>query len=248
MTPSVMRRPAAGSAPRVVAVVQARLSSRRLPGKILKLLAGRPSLDYLLEALGQCRSLAEVVIATSVDPSDEPTAAFAAGRGLCCHRGPLDDVALRLLDAARSVDADAFVRVNGDSPLLDPALIDEAVELYLRTAADLVSNVHPRSFPKGQSVEVISVEAMRRAVDAMTTPQEREHVTPYFYAHDDEFVIRSFGATQPRPDVQLSIDSPEDFTRCEAILAELGVPPWQAGWQACVRAYDRVAAAGGGAA
>lgn len=225
---------------RVVAVVQARLSSRRLPGKILKLLAGRPSLDYLLDSLRQCACLADIVLATSDDQSDDATAAYAAARGLRCHRGSLDDVALRLLEAAHSTGADAFVRVNGDSPLLDPKLVDEAVHLFAAGGADIVSNVHPRSFPKGQSVEVISAQAMRRAVDAMSTAHDREHVTPYFYARDHEFVIRSFSAGTPRPEVQLSIDSPEDFARCEAILASLGAPPWEAGWLACVRAYDRL--------
>jgi spore coat polysaccharide biosynthesis protein SpsF len=233
---------------RVVALIQARLSSQRLPGKILKLLGGRPSLDYLLDSLGRCQRLAAVAIATSVDPSDDATAAYAAARGIACHRGSLDDVARRLLEAARDERADAFVRVNGDSPLLDPQLVDEAVALYAAGDADLVSNVHPRSFPKGQSVEVISVAVMQRACDAMTTAHEREHVTPFFYARDREFRIRSFGAAQPRPEVQLSIDSPEDFARCEAIIASLGAPPWQAGWQSCVREYDRLAPAVGGGA
>lgn len=228
---------------RVVAVMQARFSSRRLPGKILKLLGGRPSLDYLLDSLRRCTRLADIVLATSIDPSDDATAAYAAARGLHCHRGSLDDVARRLLEAAQSVGADAFVRINGDSPLLDPRLVDEAVGLFVSGGADLVSNVHPRSFPKGQSVEVISVPAMRRAVDGMSTVHDREHVTPYFYERDREFVVRSFGAATPRPEVQLSIDSPEDFARCESILASLGVPPWDAGWQACVRAYDRLAVA-----
>jgi spore coat polysaccharide biosynthesis protein SpsF len=237
--------PAASVPPRVVAVVQARLSSRRLPGKILKQLAGRPSLDYLLESLQRCTALSGVVLATSIDPSDDATAAYAAARALPCHRGSLDDVAGRLLAAARELRADAFVRVNGDSPLLDPRLVDEAVRLFFEGGADIVSNVHPRSFPKGQSVEVISIPAMQRAVNAMTTAHEREHVTPHFYARDGEFVIRSFQADAPRPEVQLSIDSPEDFARCEAILDSLDVPPWDAGWKACVRAFDSLGAEGG---
>jgi spore coat polysaccharide biosynthesis protein SpsF len=226
---------------RVVAVIQARISSRRLPGKILMKLAGRPSLDYLLDALAQCRQLGGVVLATSVDPSDDPTASYAAQRNIGYFRGPLDDVAGRLLAAAEWMRADAFVRVNGDSPLLDPALIDEAVQLFREGGVDVVSNVHPRSFPKGQSVEVISVAAMRRAVAEMRAPEEREHVTPYLYANERRFSIRSFRSASPRPEVQLSIDTPEDFARCEAILGLLDMPPSQAGWQACVRAYDRLA-------
>jgi spore coat polysaccharide biosynthesis protein SpsF (cytidylyltransferase family) len=231
-----------GGMPRVAAVVQARMSSRRLPGKILKSLAGRPSLDYLLDALRSCQRLSTIVVATSVDASDDPTAAFAVARGLPCHRGSLDDVARRLLDAALTTGADAFVRVNGDSPLLDSRLVDQAVAIYQAGGVEVVSNVHPRSFPKGQSVEVISVAAMRRAVAAMDAAHDREHVTPYIYSHERDFVIRSFQAARPRPELQLSVDSPEDFARCEAIITALDSPPHVAGWQACVDACDALGA------
>jgi spore coat polysaccharide biosynthesis protein SpsF (cytidylyltransferase family) len=227
---------------RVVVTIQARLSSQRLPGKILRNLRGRPMLDYLLEGLGHATRVDEVWIATSAEASDDATAEFAAARGVRCHRGPLEDVARRLLGAGEAAAADAIVRVSGDSPLLDPALVDEAVALYRESTVDVVSNVRPRSFPKGQSVEVIAMAALRRAVAQMRAVEEREHVTPYLYAHPEKFAVRAIGAMQPRPDVQLSVDSPEDFARCEAILGLLAAPHWQAGWRGCVAAYDQSAA------
>ena len=226
---------------RVIGVVQARLSSQRLPGKILMPLQGRPSLDYLLDALAHATRLDGVVLATSDASDDDRTAAFAASRGIACFRGSLAHVALRLLRAGEAHGADAIVRVNGDSPLLDPALIDQAIGLFEQADADIVTNVRPRSFPKGQSVEVIATAALRTAVDRMTTSDEREHVTPYLYANPDAFRIRSFTADVPRPEIQLSIDDPADFARCDAILTVLGRAPWQAGWRACVSAYDQVA-------
>jgi spore coat polysaccharide biosynthesis protein SpsF len=229
-------------AARIVGVVQARLSSRRLPGKILMELRGRPSLDYLLESLAQVRGLDARVLATSTDASDDATAEYARRRDLPCHRGSLDHVAERLLRAAEEQGGDAFVRVNGDSPLLDPLLVEHAIGLYRQHAPDLVTNVFPRSFPKGQSVEILSVEAMRRALGQMRAPEEREHVTPFIYAHAGEFSIRSFQSDTPRPEVQLSVDSREDFDRCESIIGQLGVPPWRAGWRGCVAAYDRIVA------
>lgn len=230
---------------RIVAVVQARLSSRRLPGKILKTMHGRPCLDYLLDALAQVPGLTGLVLATSTDPSDDPTADYARSRGVHCHRGSLDHVAERLLQAAEEQGAGAFVRVNGDSPLLDPALVSEGIALFHRHSPDVVTNVFPRSFPKGQSVEVLSVQAMGRAVRLMSQPAEREHVTPFIYAHPQEFTIRSFVSDMPRPEVQLSVDSPEDFERCSAIVGMLDIPPWRAGWRACVEAHDRIAHAAG---
>jgi spore coat polysaccharide biosynthesis protein SpsF len=221
-----------------VAVVQARFSSERLSGKVLRPMHGRPMLGYLLEGLTHCRSIDSVVVATSADASDDAVARFAQASGVRCHRGSLEDVASRLLGAADAVRADALVRLNGDSPLLDPAVVDRGVELFRSEPADLVSNVVQRSFPKGQSVEVLSRDALARGVAAMTTASEREHVTPHFYSNAADYVIRSFSAAHPRPDVQLSVDDEHDFARCEAILVSLGRPPWEAGWEACVRAAD----------
>jgi spore coat polysaccharide biosynthesis protein SpsF len=110
----------------------------------------------------------------------------------------------------------------------------------------VVTNVSPRSFPKGQSVEVIACDALSRAVDGMTTADEREHVTPFIYAHPDRFAIRSFVAAHPRPELQLSVDDADDFARCEAILGALNQPAWRAGWEACARACDALAARAGG--
>ncbi len=206
-------------------------------------LRGRPSLDYLLEGLAHSKALDGLIIATSTHPSDDPTAAFAWRRGISCYRGSLEDVALRLLRAGDEQGADGVVRINGDSPLLDPALIDQAVGLFREAPIDIVTNVRPRTFPKGQSVEVIALDALRGAVVSMTSAEEREHVTAYLYAHAAEFSMRSFVADTPRPEVQLSIDDARDFARCAAILEVLGGAPWQVGWRACVRAYDELAAA-----
>jgi spore coat polysaccharide biosynthesis protein SpsF len=225
----------------VVAVIHARLSSARLPGKVLRPLGSRPLLGHLLENLQHAQSLDGMVVATSDDPSDDAVAAFVDQVGVSCYRGSLNDVAGRVLAAADKVGARAIVRVSGDSPLLDPALVDQAVAQFGTEGGDVVSNVVVRTFPKGQSVELVTRDALARAVAAMTTPAEREHVTPYLYAHPDRFRIRSFTAAVARPEVQLSVDTLADLERCEAVLTALGAPAWQVGWEACVRASDRLA-------
>jgi spore coat polysaccharide biosynthesis protein SpsF len=227
---------------RTVAVIQARMTSRRLPGKILLRLVDRPLLDYLVEGLRHARRLDGVAIATSTDGSDDATEEFARSRGLRCHRGSLEDVAGRLLEAAEEEQADAIVRVNGDSPLLDPQLVDEGVDVFRANEADIATNVRPRTYPKGQSVEVIAVAALRRAVAKMKSAEDREHVTPYLYAHPEEFSIASFVTDPPRASAQLCVDDAADFARCAAILALLPGPPWQSGWRACLAAYDRLRA------
>jgi spore coat polysaccharide biosynthesis protein SpsF len=216
---------------RIVALVQARYSSQRLPGKVLRCMVGRPMLDWLLESLAHAEGLQGIRLATSTESSDDAVADYAAGAGEICHRGPLDDVARRLLDAAQAASADALVRISGDSPLMDPIVVSQAVRLFREGNADIVSNVRPRSFPKGQSVEIIATPALRRAVSAMDNAYDREHVTPYLYAHPDEFPLRSFQAERPQPDLQLSVDDESDFRRAEAILSQLDRPHWSVGWE-----------------
>jgi spore coat polysaccharide biosynthesis protein SpsF len=199
-------------------------------------------LGYLLEGLTHCQSIDGILVATSTEPSDDAIGVFARSSGVGCYRGSLHDVAGRLLAAAAAEEADAIVRLSGDSPLLDPALVDRAVAMFRADLPDLVSNVVTRTFPKGQSVEVLSRRTLAGVISAMTRPEEREHVTPYFYARPDTFTIRSFVAAHPRPALQLSIDDASDFARCEAILEHLGQPPWQVGWEACVRASDALEA------
>ena len=200
------------------------MSSRRLPGKALRAIRGRALLGHVVDRVRRCRSIDGLWIATSTDPGDDAVAEFARAEAVELYRGALDDVAGRLLGAAEAARADALVRINADSPLIDPAIVDQAVELYRCQRPELVSNVVRRTFPKGQSVEVVAVPALKRAIEAMTTPDEREHVTPWFYANPARVSIVSFESADPRPQMQLSVDTLEDLQRVEAILARLGEP------------------------
>lgn len=194
----------------VLAVIQARLSSRRLPGKVLTDLHGRPMIAWLVERLRACRTLSGIVLATSDDASDDPLAAYCAGAGVACRRGPLDDVAGRFLAVGRQMGADAVVRINGDSPLMDPAVVDQAARLWAAGSWDLVTNTQMRSFPKGMSVEVIRLAALERAHPGMTA-DEREHVTQCFYRRPDDFRIVNFSSGLGLAAVQMSVDTPEDL-------------------------------------
>jgi spore coat polysaccharide biosynthesis protein SpsF (cytidylyltransferase family) len=213
---------------RVGAVVHARMSSRRLPGKVLAPLAGRPALQWVLERLEHARELDAIVLATSEDPSDDPVAAFAGERGTPCHRGSLDDVAERVAGAARGHGLDAIVRVNGDSPLLDQELVDRGVEIMRASEPDLVTNVRPRTFPPGQSVEVVSVDALERAHAAGSSAEEREHVTGPLYAGG--FSVVRFETDPARTEPPYTLDTPEDHARLEAILLGMDRPHWEYRW------------------
>src|SRR5687767_12895047 len=207
------------------------MSSRRVAGWVLSPLRGMPLLSYVIDSLATCRSLDDVVVATSTASSDDPVADFARESGLASFRGSLDDVAERVLGAGRSKGADAIVRLNADSPLLDPKLVDQGVKMFRDEVPDLVSNAWPRTFPKGQGVEVIASQTLSQALDEMATVTEREHMTQHFYAHADRYAIRSFVTPTPRPEMQLSVDDAVDLVRCERILAAIDGPPWEVGWE-----------------
>ncbi len=204
------------------AIIQARFSSQRLPGKVLRPLCGKPLLAHLVDRLKRSTALDVIGVATSIESSDDAVAAFCASAEISCYRGSLGDVLGRMQAAARNFALDGIVRVSGDSPLLDPALVRQAVKLFRRGGWDLVTNVQVRSFPKGQSVEILSAEALDRVAKNARAATEREHVTPYIYTHPDLFRIRNLVARVARPTLQLSVDTEEDLVRIEAILSAAG--------------------------
>jgi spore coat polysaccharide biosynthesis protein SpsF (cytidylyltransferase family) len=229
---------------RIGAIVQARMTSRRLPGKSLRLLCGKPMLQYVLESLGQVDELVQTIVATSIDPSDDPIAKFCEQFGWDCFRGPLDNVAERFLQAAVAHDYSAFVRVSGDSPLLDHRLAARAMALFAESGADLATNVFPRSFPTGMSVEVVRMETFERIVPALAEPGDREHVTSYFYRQAERFRIVNFARDVPRRDVHLAVDTPEQFAYVARIVGAMRRPHWEYSLEDVLRLCDEFSADG----
>lgn len=205
------------------------MSSARLPGKVLAPLAGRPLLAWLFERLEHARSLDAIVVATSDEPEDDAVAAFAHEQGVACHRGPLEDVAGRVLDAARSQDLEILVRVNGDSPLLDQRLVDRGVALLQASGADLASNVRPRTFPPGQSVEVVWADVLQRAHAGDSSAEDREHVTGPLY--DGRFRVARFEADPPRTEPPFTVDTAADLRRIERIMLAMDRPHYEYSWE-----------------
>lgn len=196
---------------------------------MLKGIAGKPLLQYLLERLECCRLVTEVWVATSDDPSDDALASLCGRLGVAVYRGPLENVVARFLALARKRGLASFVRVNGDSPLLDPAIVDKGVAQFEEQVCDLVTNVFPRSYPKGQSVEVISTDALERVARLSADPEDLEHVTRYFYQHPHEFKIINFAYGYDAGGLQLSVDSAEDLARIESMLGRMTRPHWDYG-------------------
>lgn len=200
------------------------MSSQRLPGKVLLPLGGRPLLEHLLDRLSLCRSVDDVVVATSTAPSDDVLSEWLTENRVTMYRGPLDDVAGRVAAAATHRGADVLVRVSGDSPLLDGQIVDRCVDAYRDHEPDLVSNVFPRTFPNGQSVEVLR-PSLLDAVSSRLKPDQREHVTKFFYDHPEEYRIVNIRSPQPAPSVRMVVDTVDDYRRLSRFFDAMDPAP-----------------------
>jgi spore coat polysaccharide biosynthesis protein SpsF len=172
-------------------LVQARTGSTRLPGKILRPLAGRPLLERQLERIGAARGPFELVVATTVDPADDAVVDLCRRTGVRCFRGHPTDLLDRHLGAARELGADEVVKIPSDCPLIDPRVIDRVLATFDPARHDYCGNLHPGSWPDGNDVEIMPMAALERAHREAQAPFEREHTTPYLWNHPDRFRLHN---------------------------------------------------------
>lgn len=195
----------------VVAVVQARCSSSRLPGKVLAPILGQPMLLRQLERLRRAQSVGDIVVATSTEASDDPVARLCVEANIHCHRGSLNHVLQRFHEAAKPYAPSHVVRVTGDCPLLDPELLDRLVNAFLEGGWDYANNVVPRRFPHGLDVEVMRWSALDQAAQEANTPYEQEHVTPFIYHHPERFALGHLTQEQDLSGHRWTVDHPADL-------------------------------------
>ncbi len=204
----------------VLAILQARMSSTRLPGKVLRPILGRPMLALQIERLRLAKTLSRIVVATSTGAQDDPIAALCDDIGADCFRGPLEDVLARFIGALDAFGpAEHFARLTADCPLTDPDLIDRAVGEHRETGADYTHVQRRWSFPKGLDVEVCRTASLR-AVDALARGEDREHVTRFIYTHPDRFRIHAIDRDPPLR-FRWTVDTAEDFAFVEAVYRDL---------------------------
>ena len=192
-------------------IVQARMTSTRLPGKVLLPLAGEPMLTRLVERLRRVQRADGIVIATTTNATDDPIAALCSQLGVPCHRGSEHDVLSRYADAARLHGADVVVRITSDCPLIDPSLIDQVIAVHEEGYSDYVSNMLPPTWPYGMAVEVFSAAALAQAHAEATQAAEREHVTPFIYWHPERYRLRNVASPVDLSQHRWTVDTPEDY-------------------------------------
>ncbi|MCE4556111.1 cytidylyltransferase domain-containing protein [Roseateles cellulosilyticus] len=217
--------------PRTLAVVQARLSSSRLPGKVLMPLHGMPMILFMLARVRRTTRIDEIVLATSTDASDDPLADAVAAAGYTVHRGPLDDVLARFVGAVEPRAADWVVRLTGDCPLIDPAIVDRVISQAQSERLDYCTNADPASFPDGLDVEVCTRAALLASATDARLQSEREHVTLFIRNHPERFRLNHLRAVADLSALRWTVDHADDLALVQALVAAIaarGGDPLQA--------------------
>lgn len=210
---------------KIVAVVQARMGSTRLPGKSMMDLGGRPLLENVLRRVAAARTIDATVLATSDLPGDAVLPEVAHRLGLHSLRGSESDVLSRFIQAGRQHEADVVVRICADNPLVDPGEIDRAVTTHLESDADYTFNHIPamgNDYPDGFGAEVVNFPILEEIAERSGAPRHREHVTVYIWDNPDGYNIQTVHAPAAiaAPDVKLDIDTPEDMERMRKLFAQ----------------------------
>ena len=208
---------------KTVIVVQARMGSSRLPGKVLKKVLDKPLLAYLIERLDRCKLVDEVIIATSINEQDDVLERFCMENSVSCFRGSEDNVLERYYLAAKEAGASIVVRVTGDCPLIDPQIIDREIQFYLDNMDnyDYVSMGLPRSYPRGIEAEVFPFRVLEKMYIEADTQVQREHVTPYIYQNPHIFRLGNMPNNQDLSFHRWTVDQEEDFKLIETIISNL---------------------------
>jgi spore coat polysaccharide biosynthesis protein SpsF len=220
---------------RVIAVIQARTGSSRLPGKVLLPLGGRPVLQRMLERVQAATQLDDIVVATTWLDEDAPIRELVLALGFPCVAGHPTDLLARHVEAAKVGEADAVVKIPSDCPLVDPAVIDEVVGFYRRNRQrfDFVTNLRPATWPDGNDVEIMRRDVLELAAREATRPIDREHTTPFIWDQPERFRVANVVAANWQGSIsgrdlslthRLTLDYPEDLALLSAVFEALHVP------------------------
>jgi len=209
---------------KIVATIEARMTSSRLPGKVLMEVLGKPMLHHLISRLRAVPSLDAIVLATTTNATDNVLVSFAESEGIACFRGSEDNVMERVIGAADSVNADVVVEITGDCPIIDHEIIDQAIRMFLAHEADYVSNVDIRSYPDGMDVQVVRLDTLKRSASMTTDSLDHEHVTLHIRNHSELFTKLHLVAPPELhwPELRLTLDEMADYELLKRIIEYFG--------------------------
>jgi spore coat polysaccharide biosynthesis protein SpsF len=204
----------------VIAIVQARMGSTRLPGKVLKKINNRFVLDYVIERLKFSDRINDVILATTTDKKDDVLETYAIEREVRYFRGSEEDVLSRYYHAAKKYGGEIIVRITSDCPLIDPEIVDNVINKHIDNKVDYTSNVIKRTYPRGLDTEVFNFDVLAEAYKNANEKYQQEHVTSYMIEHPEKFKLQNIEAKGKlkRPDIRITVDTEEDFELIKKII------------------------------
>ena len=203
------------------AIIQARMSSSRLPGKSMIKICSKPIIEHVFDRVKSCKLIDDVILATSIDPSDDILEEWAVNNSINCYRGSLDDVLDRFYNASIFYKVDNIVRITADCPLVDPNLIDKLFRYFKSKKVSYASNTNPPSFPDGFDIEIFDFNSLKEAFKKTKNIKDLEHVTP-FLIRNKKFKKYNLRNKKNLSNYKLSIDSTDDFIKVEKIFNIFG--------------------------
>lgn len=209
----------------IVAIIQARMGSTRLPGKVLMDLAGETVLARVVARVRRCRLVNQIVVATSLHPQDDAIVAECGRLGISAFRGSELDVLDRYYNAAQAANAEVIARITSDCPLLDPGVTDFTIQSFLDARPDYASNALERNYPRGLDTEVMTFAALSCAWQEARQPAQREHVTPFLYQHPERFNLLAVKGDRDYSEYRWTLDTPEDLAFIRAVYSRLSANP-----------------------
>jgi len=208
---------------KTVATIEARMTSSRLPGKVLMEAVNKPMLELMVERLQRVPSLDAIAIATTRNAADQPIIDLARHLGVGVHRGSEEDVLARVFDTARAHNADVIVELTGDCPLIDPEIVEQTIQHHLQAGVDYTSNILTRAYPIGMDTQVFATSILADVARRTDDPTDHEHVSLYIYRHPELYSLSNViaPAALTRPELRLTLDTAEDLTLIRAVFAGL---------------------------
>jgi len=204
----------------IVATIEARMTSKRLPGKVLLPAAGKPMLEHLVDRLKVVSSVEEIILATTINNTDDVLVELAESLSIHSFRGDENDVMNRVIGAAESLDASIVVEITGDCPIIDPSIIEHTIQIFHANDTDYVSNAEVGSYPDGMDTQVFTLEALKKSASMTTDPLDKEHVTLHMRNHPEIF-SHVYLVAPPDvywPGLGLTLDEPNDYTLLKKLI------------------------------